>query len=37
MLDLLAFIVVVIIITGAVIENIRLKNKNIELMFLLAQ
>ena len=37
MLDLLIFIFVVIVITGAVIENIRLKNKNIELMFLLAQ
>jgi|DEB19_MinimDraft_3_1074340.scaffolds.fasta_scaffold00039_23 hypothetical protein len=37
MLDLLVFILVVIVIVGAVIENIRLKNKNIELMFLLTQ
>ncbi len=37
MLDLLIFVLVVIVITGAVIENIRLKNKNVELMFLLAQ
>lgn len=37
MLDLLIFVVVVVVITGAVIENIRLKNKNVELMFLLAQ
>jgi len=37
MFDLLVFIIVVIVITGAVLENIRLKNKNIELLFLLAQ
>jgi len=37
MLDLLIFIIVVVVITGAVLENIRLKNKNIELLFLLAQ
>lgn len=37
MIDLLVFIVVVLIIFGAVFENIRLKNKNVELMFLITQ
>ncbi|MEY3312439.1 MAG: hypothetical protein RL348_1788, partial [Bacteroidota bacterium] len=37
MLDILIFALVVIVICGAVLENIRLKNKNIELLFLLAQ
>jgi len=37
MLDLLTFIVVIIVIFGAVIENIRLKNKNTELIFMLSQ
>jgi hypothetical protein len=37
MLDILVFIIVVIAITGSVLENIRLKNKNTELLFLLAQ
>jgi hypothetical protein len=37
MLDLLIFIVVVVVIVGAVLENIRLKNNNTELLFLLAQ
>lgn len=37
MFDLLIFIVVVVVITGAVLENIRLKNNNTELLFLLAQ
>lgn len=37
MLEILTFIIVVIVIFGAVIENIRLKNKNIELVFLLTQ
>lgn len=37
MFDLLIFILVIIVIFGAVLENIRLKNKNVELMFLLTQ
>lgn len=37
MIDLLIFILVIIVVFGAVIENIRLKNKNVELMLLLAQ
>lgn len=37
MFDLLIFIVVVVIITGTILENIRLRNKNIELLFLLTQ
>jgi len=37
MIDLLIFVIVVTVVAGAVIENIRLKNKNVELMFLLAQ
>lgn len=37
MFDLLIFITVVTIIFGAIIENIRLKNKNTELVFMLAQ
>lgn len=37
MIEILTFIIVVIVIFGAVIENIRLKNKNVELMFLLTQ
>lgn len=37
MFDLLIFIVVVVVIAGAVLENIRLKNSNTELLFLLAQ
>lgn len=37
MLDLLIFITVIIVIAGAVLENIRLKNSNTELLFLLAQ
>jgi len=37
MFDLILFIIVVIVISGVVIENIRLKNKNIELLFLLTQ
>lgn len=37
MVDLIIFIIVVIFIFGVVIENIRLKNKNIELLFLLTQ
>ncbi len=37
MLDILIFVLVVVVICGAVLENIRLKNKNIELLFLLAQ
>jgi hypothetical protein len=37
MLDLLIFAIVVLVVFGAVLENIRLKNKNVELMFLLAQ
>lgn len=37
MLDLLTFIIVVVVIFGAVLENIRLKNKNTELMFLFSQ
>ncbi len=37
MFDILIFVLVVVVICGAVLENIRLKNKNIELLFLLAQ
>lgn len=37
MLDLLIFVIVVLVVFGAVLENIRLKNKNVELMFLLTQ
>lgn len=37
MLDILIFVIVVLVITGSVLENIRLKNKNTELVFLLAQ
>lgn len=37
MLDLLTFVIVVVVIFGAVLENIRLKNKNTELMFLFSQ
>lgn len=37
MLDLLTFIIVIVVIFSAVLENIRLKNKNTELMFLLTQ
>lgn len=37
MFEVLTFIVVVIIIFGVIIENIRLKNKNTELIFMLSQ
>lgn len=37
MLDILIFLIVVVVITGSVLENIRLKNKNTELLFLLTQ
>jgi len=37
MFDVLIFILVITIIIGATIENIRLKNNNTELLFLLAQ
>lgn len=37
MLDILIFVLVVVVICGAVLENIRLKNSNTELLFLLAQ
>lgn len=37
MIDVLIFVVVVLIVFGATLENIRLKNKNVELMFLVAQ
>lgn len=37
MFELLTFIVVVIVVFGLVLENIRLKNKNVELMFMLTQ
>lgn len=37
MLDILIFIIVVVVITGTILENIRLKNKNIELLFLVTQ
>jgi len=37
MLDFIIFVIVVFIISSVVLENIRLKNKNIELLFLLTQ
>ena len=37
MLDLLTFIIVVVVLFGLVIENIRLKNKNTQLVFMLSQ
>lgn len=37
MLDIIFFILTVIVITFIVIENIRLKNKNLELLFLITQ
>lgn len=37
MFELLTFIIVVLVIVGAVLENIRLKNKNVELLFALSQ
>jgi len=37
MLDLLIFILVVLVITGILIENIRIKNNNRELLFSLTQ
>jgi hypothetical protein len=37
MFELLTFIIVVIVVFGLVLENIRIKNKNIELMFMLTQ
>lgn len=37
MFELLTFIIVVVVIVGAVLENIRLKNRNVELLFALSQ
>lgn len=37
MFNFLTFVLVVIVVFGIVLENIRIKNKNIELMFLLTQ
>jgi len=37
MLDLLTFIIVVVVMFVVILENIRLKNKNTELIFMLSQ
>lgn len=37
MFELLTFVVVVVVVVGAILENIRLKNKNTELLFMLSQ
>ncbi|NBP55860.1 hypothetical protein EBU71_04865 [bacterium] len=37
MFDLIIFVIVISVVIGAVLENIRLKNSNTELLFLLAQ